>query len=154
MALTADDFRYETIANSLGSDLGLDMRAGAGNLAVQSAMATQGLPGSGYGGGIGSLDSLTNALNQQGKFGLNVPTIGLALQGLGTIGSLWAGFKQLGLANKQFEYTKKITDTNLDNSIKSYNTTLADRARARAATEGRPQTEAEAYVDKNKMTRA
>jgi hypothetical protein len=86
--------------------------------------------------------------------GFNLPTIGLALDGIGTIGSLWAGFKQLSLAKEKFNYEKGITDTNLANSIKSYNTALEDRARSRAFTEGRSQDEANAYVEKNKMTRS
>lgn len=86
--------------------------------------------------------------------GLNVPTIGLALNGLGTIGSLWAAFKGLGLAKEKFAFEKNVTDTNMANSIKSYNTTLADKARARAATEGRSQDEADAYVAKNSVSRA
>lgn len=154
MALTADDYRYDALANRLGGDLGLDIQSGMPGMAVAAAQSTQGLPYSNYQGGMGGLDNLAASIGNQGKFGLNVPTIGLALQGLGTIGSLWAGFKQLGLANKQFEYTKKITDTNLDNSIKSYNTSLADRARSRAFTEGRSQDEADSYVEKNKMTRS
>lgn len=88
-----------------------------------------------------------------GKLGFNVPTINLALGGLNTIGSLYAAFQQNALAKKQFAYTKNVTDTNLANQIKAYNTTLADRARSRAATEGQTQAQADAYVNDNKLNR-
>lgn len=78
---------------------------------------------------------------------------GLALQGLSTIGGLYAAFQQLGLAKKQFNFQKQAWDTNLGNQIKSYNTALEDRARARAAMEGQSQEQANTYIEQNRMTR-
>ena len=78
---------------------------------------------------------------------------GLALQGLNTLGSLWTGFKSLGLANKQFAFQKEFANANLANQIKSYNTALADRSRSRAAMEGQTPEQAQAYIDANKMAR-
>lgn len=78
---------------------------------------------------------------------------GMALTGLGTLGNLYAGFKQLSLANKQFQFQKEFANANLANQIKSYNTALEDRARARAAMEGQSPEQARAYVEQNKMTR-
>jgi hypothetical protein len=120
-----------------------------------SGMGTEGfsgsmrnMPGMDYGNPLVQSPGSGNGL------GLNLGTAQLALNGLGTIGSLYAAFKQLGMAKEQFKYQKNVSDTNLGNSIKSYNTALADRARSRAFTEGRPQSEADAYVAKNSATRA
>lgn len=85
--------------------------------------------------------------------GWNLGTGQLALAGLGTIGNLWTAFGAQNLARKQFDFTRGVTETNLANQIKSYNTALADRARARAATENRPQAEADAYVAANRLSR-
>lgn len=84
-------------------------------------------------------------------FGLNFATGKLALQGLGTIGSLWAAFQAQKLAKKQFSMTKKVTEANLSNQIASYNTTLEDRARSRAVAEGQSQDQMNSYIDKNRL---
>lgn len=84
--------------------------------------------------------------------GMNMDTAKLALSGLGTIGNLYAAFQAQNLAKQQFNFTKGITTTNLANQIKSYNTTLEDRSRSRAAVEGQSAADAQSYVDKNKLT--
>lgn len=86
--------------------------------------------------------------------GFNLDTAKLALAGLGTIGSLWSAFQQNKLAKKQFAFTKDITNTNLANQIKSYNTTLEDRARSRAAMEGQSTAQMQEYVNKNRLKRS
>ncbi len=75
----------------------------------------------------------------------------LALSGLATIGNLWAAFQSQKLAKKQFNYTKKVTNANLGNQIKSYNTTLEDRSRSRAAVEGQSPEMAQSYIDKTRL---
>lgn len=77
----------------------------------------------------------------------------LALGGLQTIGNLWAAFQAQKLAKKQFRFTKDITETNLANQIKSYNTTLQDRARSRAAVEGQSAAQMQSYIDANSLSR-
>lgn len=139
---------------------------------------SQGLPGFGigYGGGYrtgfqtpgfgdGILDmsgmapmggvDITKALGAKpaGGLGLNMDTAGLALSGLGTIGNLWAAFQSQKLAKEQFKYTKGVTETNLTNSIKNYNTQLTDRANNRAIVEGRTPDQTKAYIDANSFTR-
>lgn len=86
-------------------------------------------------------------------FGLNMDTAKLALSGLGTIGNLWAAFNAQKLAREQFNYTKGVTDTNIANQIKTYNTGLDDRIRSRAAVEGMSASDAKAYIDKNSLSR-
>ena len=46
-----------------------------------------------------------------------------------------------------------MTNTNLNNSIQSYNTSLEDRARARGVMEGQSDEQVQSYIDKNKLSR-
>ncbi len=85
------------------------------------------------------------------KLGLNFDTANLALSGIGTIGSLWAAFKAQSLARDQFNYTKKITDTNLANQIQTYNAALTDRANNRAIVEGNSPEKTQAYILANSL---
>jgi hypothetical protein len=76
------------------------------------------------------------------------------LRGLESLAGLYMGMKQLGLAKKQFKFTKEVTNTNLNNSIKSYNTALSDRARARGFTEGQSQSQIDSYTRDNSLSRS
>lgn len=114
------------------------------------------LAGSGAGGfdssGLGQYTPQASAATAGATgLGFNVPTAQLALSGLGAIGNIMSAFNAQKMAKKQFEYQKGITDTNLANSIQSYNTTLADRGRARAAMEGQSPQEAAAYIAQNSL---
>lgn len=93
----------------------------------------------------GPLAGLGQAASAQG-LGMNMPTANLALSGLQTLGNLWAAYEQNKLAKKQFAYTREITDTNLANSIRSYNTSLTDRITARAHTQGMSNADRDAYI--------
>lgn len=85
--------------------------------------------------------------------GFNMPTANLALGGLQTLGSLWSAFQANKLAKQQFKFTKDITNTNLANQMKSYNTALYDRARSRAVVEGQTDSDRDAYYNDNKLSR-
>lgn len=98
--------------------------------------------GNGMAGGIGSFSD---------TLGANIPTFQLGLSGINTLGNLYGAFQANNLAKSQFNYAKKITNTNLTNSIKSYNTTLSDRANARASVEGWSDQQTQDYVNKNKL---
>lgn len=87
------------------------------------------------------------------NLGFNIPTAQLALSGLGTLGSLWGAFQSAKMAKKQFRYTKDVTENNLANQIKSYNTSLEDRIRSRAAVEGMSPEMAQQYLDRNRLSR-
>lgn len=112
------------------------MNGGQGLLAQPSAI----------GGGFTPL-----APNQ--GFGFNMPTAQFGLSALQGLGNLWGAFQANKLARDQFNFQKGVTETNIGNQIKSYNTALEDRARTRAFTEGRSAADAEAYIDKNRLTR-
>ena len=94
--------------------------------------------------------------NSPGSIGAGInwqQGLGMGLQGLNTIGNIWGAWQSNKLAKDQLNFTKMITNTNLNNQIKSYNTALEDRSRSRAAVEGQTSAEAQAYVDKNKLSR-
>lgn len=84
-------------------------------------------------------------------FGLNLGTANLALSGLGTLGNLWGAFQAQKLAKKQFSFSKQFAESNRANQIKSYNTTLEDRGRSRAAVEDQSGQSLKEYIDKNKL---
>jgi hypothetical protein len=85
--------------------------------------------------------------------GFNLDTLRLGLGGIQTIGNLWNAFEANKLAKEQFDFTKGITNTNLSNSIQSYNTSLRDRIAARSHTEGRPDGYTDAYLADNQLSR-
>lgn len=85
--------------------------------------------------------------------GFNMPTAGLALGGLQAIGGLLQSQKAFKLAKDQFKFTKDVTNTNLNNSIKSYNTSLEDRLNARGFVEGRDTGETAAEIERKRLTR-
>ena len=104
------------------------------------------------GAGLGALPSI----GQSGGFlkGFGADDARLVLGGLQTIGNLWGAWQSMKLAKEQFKFTKDVTNTNLNNQIKSYNTALGDRSRSRAAVESQSAAQAQAYVDQNKLSRS
>lgn len=107
--------------------------------------------GMGANTGVASPTSfLSGSANQ---LGMNVPTFQLGLGALGSLANIYSGFQANKLAKDQLNFTKSVTNTNLNNQIKSYNTALEDRARSRATAENRDQSSADAYIAANKLTR-
>jgi len=137
------------------------MTTGAVVAATQGAAA--GMPGGGGGlTGLTGVDlaqlndqqraQLGQILNPQ-KIGWNLDTLNLAIGGLSTIGNLWMGARALNQSKKQFEYNKGVTETNLMNSIQSYNTALEDRALNRTQALNGTAEDVTSYVDKHKAVR-
>ena len=106
--------------------------------------------------GLGSLiyNNPTNNQNTPGTgLGMNVGTMGLALGGLNTIGSLWNAWEANKLAKEQFAFSKDFANSNLKNSMESYNTTLENHTDARASYEGWSNQEANAYVREHRLSK-
>lgn len=132
------------------------------NGGTQSFPAGDTTAGMTYGTGVtngavtqGQLADLLKGLQGNGAstgLGFNIGTGQLALGGLSALTNLWGANKQMKLAEDQFDFTKKIATTNLNNQVKSYNTALEDRIRSRAAMEGSSSAEAEAYLNKNRLS--
>lgn len=124
-----------------GGNLGLQMPGAGGTIAG----AAPGIGGGGplpiQGGGI------------LGAPGMNIPTLQLGLGMLSSLGGLYGAFQANKLARDSFNYTKDVTNTNLNNQIKSYNTALEDRYRSRAVQEGRSQESAQEQIDRNRLSR-
>lgn len=87
------------------------------------------------------------------QFGANPQTLGMGLNALNSIGNLWGAWQASKIAKDQLDFTKATTNTNLNNSIQSYNTALADRARARGAAEGQTAQDIQSYIDQNRLSR-
>lgn len=98
--------------------------------------------GAGAAGGIGK----SNGIGTMGY-------VNAGLSGLQTLGSLWMGLKQMKLANKQFNFSRDMANTNLANQMKTYNTALSDRARSRGFTEGQSQGQIDSYTAANSLSK-
>ena len=86
-------------------------------------------------------------------FGMNLDTGKLALSGLQTLGNLWGAIQSNNMAKDQFKLTKDIANTNLNNQIQTYNTSLTDRAMARAKVQGDDQSTVDQYLALNRLSR-
>lgn len=106
--------------------------------AGQPGWSPPGMPGTGGGSGWGDAPGLAKA--------------NLALSGLSTIGNLWASMKQLKLAKQQFGFQRDFANANFANQLRSYNTSIEDRARSRGFTEGQSQDQIQRYVSENSLT--
>ena len=93
--------------------------------------------------------------NQQDSgFGLNMYTANFGLKGLATLGNLWGAYQGNKMARKQLALSTDAYNTNLTNSIKSYNTQLEDRIRGRhSPTNAIGQAEADRQIEANKLVR-
>lgn len=107
----------------------------------------------GMGANLGTSAPTSFMSGSANQLGLNVPTFQLGLGALGSLANIYSGFQANKLAKDQLNFTKSVTNTNLNNQIKSYNTALEDRARSRATAENRDQSTADAYIAANKLTR-
>lgn len=96
---------------------------------------------------------VNNNAPQIGGIGFNLPTAQLGLQGLGSLANIFAAFQAQGLAKKQFDFSKNIANTNLDNQVKSYNTALTDRITSRAKAQGMTDDEVANYLSENRLSR-
>lgn len=93
---------------------------------------------------------LSGFLDRNG-IGANLKTFNGAIQGLTSLGNLWAGAQQLKLAKSQFDASRDFANINLANQTKSYNTAVADRARSRGAMEGQSQSQVDDYIARNSL---
>lgn len=107
---------------------------------------------------VPNFGAITPPPTPQGMFSRGIDALGgpssafqAGVGALQTIGDLWGAYQANKLAKQQFNYVKGISDTNLANSIQSYNTTLADRARARAVVEGQSDAQRDKYIADNSL---
>ena len=79
---------------------------------------------------------------------------GYVMDGIGAIGGLWGAIQQNKIAKQQLALSREAYNTNMNNTIQSYNTQLADRIRARYIMEGRSEAEMQEYIEKNSLSRS
>lgn len=85
--------------------------------------------------------------------GANVGTGQLALTGLGALSSLFNANKQNKLAQEQFDFQKNVTNTNLNNQVKTYNTALEDRLTSRGVAQGQTTADVQDQIARNRLVR-
>lgn len=101
----------------------------------------------------GNMGSTGGAETSAGTgLGWNTQTGQLGLSGLSSLYGLFASNKAMGLAEDQFDFTKKTTNTNLRNQAQSYNTALEDKITARAAMQGNDSAYVSDYLNKNRLS--
>lgn len=89
-----------------------------------------------------------------GGFGFNIPTAQLALGSLNSLGNIWGAMQAQKLARDNFNFTKDVTNTNLTNSIQSYNTALTDKLTSRAKAQGMSDADRDAQIAANRLVRS
>jgi hypothetical protein len=77
--------------------------------------------------------------------------MGRIFDGIGNIGRLYAAIQGVKLGKQQLSFARDAFNTNTANQTQTYNTSLEDRIRARYNTEGRSSTEADGYLDQNRL---
>lgn len=83
---------------------------------------------------------------------MNLSNLGSLAQGVGSIGQLFLGGQQLGLAKDAFNLSKQAYQQNMANSIASYNTSLEDRIRGRTSNYAGKEQDVQNYLNKNKLS--
>lgn len=76
--------------------------------------------------------------------GRNLDTLKMGVGVLGGVANIWSGLQQNKLAQKSFNYQKGLADTNMANSIRSFNLQLDDKLRSRQVVEGSSDAQREA----------
>lgn len=102
--------------------------------------------------GIGDNSSGSNN-NNNPTLGFNVPTLQLGLNALNALAGMYNSWNMNKLAKQQFNLQKDALNTNLNNQIKSYNNSLADQLRSRAATETGNVNAYDSLIEERKLTR-
>lgn len=86
------------------------------------------------------------------KLAGGLQTAGSAMDILGGLANIYFGFQQQKLAKEGLNFQKGAFNTNLQNSVQSYNTALGDRIRARHFTEGKSDSQTANYLAENKLS--
>lgn len=83
----------------------------------------------------------------------NFSNWGTIAQGIGALSSAYLGMKNYKLAKEQLGLSKEAFNANLNNSIKTYNTSLEDRIRGRTAAYDNKENDVQAYLAKHSLKR-
>ena len=91
--------------------------------------------------------------NNNTDLGFNIPTFKLGLDALASLAGMYNSWNMNKLAKQQFNLQKDVLNTNLNNQIKSYNNSLADQLRSRAAMETGDANAYDSLIEERKLTR-
>jgi spore coat protein CotH len=125
--------------NVLGSTPGImsGTMADPGSFASAGGVGSMATAGGGLGGAAGGMGAMG--------------AVGAGISAIQSLASMWMGFKQMKMAQKQFKFEKKMANQNLINQMKTYNTALADRARSRGVMEGQSPDQVADYIRSNSL---
>lgn len=101
--------------------------------------------------GIG--DDSFGSTDNTNTLGFNIPTLQLGLSALNSLAGMYNSWNMNKLAKQQFNLQKDVLNTNLNNQIKSYNNSLADQLRSRAAMETGDANAYDSLIEERKLTR-
>lgn len=119
--------------------------------ALTSSMRVAGLDAQNPVGSQGILGGLGSSIRGTFGNGRGGVDIGNVASLLGSIGSIWGASRQLGSMRDQLNFQREVFNKNYGNQVKSYNTALSDRSRARGAMEGQSQSQVDDYYNRNKL---
>lgn len=149
---TGEIIPVRALANLAGTNTGMGSDFSAFNQLANNNPLDSSI-GSWWDGLSGGLKN--TFLNSDGSW--NLQNIGAGIQGLGSLagafGNLYMGNKALKFAKDQFNFQKDLANTNLNNSIKSYNTKLGDIANTRSVMETGSTGKYDNWYNDNKLTR-
>lgn len=91
--------------------------------------------------------------NNNTALGFNIPTLQLGLGALNSLAGMYNSWNMNKLAQQQFNLQKDVLNTNLNNQIKSYNNSLVDQLRSRAAMETGDANAYDSLIEERKLTR-
>ncbi|WP_065647688.1 hypothetical protein [Pantoea eucrina] len=149
-----EDYGFQNYggATSLQSGISPNTFAGTGQSVIDTAGAGTGAAGAA--GGWGSfLDSIGGWVGGKDKNGnTQVGALGAGLGALQGLGNLYAGFQSYGLAKQQLALQQKAYETNLRNSVSSYNTALEDKIRGRSSNYAGKEADVQSYLASHKLS--
>lgn len=142
-------FRTPTLPSALTG--GAAGTAGVGGLPSALTAVLGGAAGAGAGGQSDIAAAIDRYNSGLGKMNTK-DWIGAGIGGVQTIGGLIGAFGSLNLANKQYDLSKRMMETNLTNQVGAYNTALDDKARSRQVVEGQTDAERDEYIKAHSAT--
>lgn len=123
-------------------------------ISTSNMRPTQGPPMSAMGSVLGADPAVELAGGKSGFFGadgFNIGDVGTISDIIGSFGSIWGAIQTNKLAKEEMAFQKQAYQTNLTNSLASYNTALTDRTTARHAQNERSPAETAAYIEANRL---
>jgi hypothetical protein len=148
--------------NSILKSIGLGNNSSTGSFDLSSASSyapnfsnpdvgsldTSGFMSGGQLGSIGKTGGSSSGFLDNADGSTNFGGIAKLLAGLG---GLYTGFTGNQQARRSLNFTKDAFNRQNAQNVKTYNNYLEDRARSRYAIEGRPQSEADAFIKKQSL---